>query len=241
MLLCREHFQEDVQRKAREYLRQTGLFGSSRRIMIELDGGRNSSALACILKNTFQRRRDIDIQAVLIYDGEEDSQHIRDASRVAERLNIPLHLEKMPHATDHKSSRAGPSARKREALFCAALEKDAGVIATGEDLDEEALGIFLGYLRGEGRKSSDAAAGRGMYWIKPLRRIPQREVRLYALIQGLGSDTARKAGPDRMQEEAGRLLSEFDSRHPGTNYSLLRGWERHPQVRMARAGGKAFK
>jgi tRNA(Ile)-lysidine synthase TilS/MesJ len=241
MHLCREHFQEDVQRKAREYLRQTGLFGRSRRILIELDGGRNSSALAYILKNIFQRRRDIDIQAALIYDGEEDSQHIRDASSVAQKLDIPLHLEKMPHPADYKSSLASPSARKREALFCAALVEDAGVIATGEDLDEEALEIFLRYLRGESRKSSDPAADRGLHWIKPLRRIPRREVRLYALILGLGSDTTRKASPDRLQEEAGRLLSEFESRHPGTNYSLLRGWERLPQVRMARAGGKAFK
>ena len=69
MYLCREHLQEDVQRKVREYLRQTGLFSGARRILIELDGGRNSSALAYMFRNTFHRRRDIDLQAVVIDEG----------------------------------------------------------------------------------------------------------------------------------------------------------------------------
>jgi len=41
-----------------------------------------------------------------------------------------------------------------------------------------------------------------------------------------------------LQEEAGRLLSEFDCRHPGTNYSLLRGWERLVKSGGHRQGAK---
>ena len=230
MLLCREHFQEDVQRKAREYLRQTGLFGRSRRIMIELDGERNSCALAYLLKNTFHSRRDIDIQAVTIDEGGSDAHYSRCAKSVAERLDIPLHHWTMSLPPDLNASSAGLCARKRKALFCAARKEDAGIIATGEDLDHEALAIFLRYLKGE--CSNDQAGEEEMHWIKPLRRIPKREVRLYALILGLGSDRIAAPCRDRLQEEAGRLLSEFDCRHPGTNYSLLRGWER-----LAKSGG----
>jgi len=233
MLLCREHFQEDVQRKAREYLRQTGLFGRSRRIMIELDGGRNSCALAYILKNTFHSRRDIDIQAVTIDEDGSDADS-RCARSIAERLDIPLHLTMLP--PDLVASSASLSARKRKALFCAAQKEDAGIIATGEDLDEEALAIFLRYLKGE--CSNDRAGEEEMHWIKPLRRIPKREVHLYALILGLGSDRIAAPCRDRLQQEAGRLLSEFDCRHPGTNYSLLRGWERLVKSGGHRQGAK---
>ena len=222
MYLCREHFQKDVERKAREYLRQTVLFAGSRRVLIELDGGRNSSALAYILRNTFHRRRDIVIQAVVIDEGERGAQSSKDAANVAEHLDISLQHWKTPPAPDGMASSTGSSV-PREALFSAAREKEAGVIATGEDLDDAALEIFLAYLQGEcAREMEDV----GMHWIRPLQRIPKREVRLYALIQNLGSDTTKPSLPDQRHEMAGRQLSEFDSRHPGTNYSLLKGWER---------------
>src|SRR5512137_510376 len=90
MVLCREHFQEDVQRKAREDLRQTGLFARRAGIMIELDGGRNSSALAYILKSTFLRRRDIDLQALVIEEEGGDKRALGRAADVAEQLEVSL-------------------------------------------------------------------------------------------------------------------------------------------------------
>ncbi len=220
MYLCREHLQEDVQRKAREYLRQTGLFSRGRRILIELDGGRNSSVLAYILSNTFHRRRDIELQAVVI----EGMNRFKEAASMAERLDISLQPRKMPPAPEEKSSSTSPSFRKREALLSVAREKDAGIIATGEDLDDVALEIFLAYLQGE--CPGEAAGEVGRHWIRPLQRIPKREVRLYGLILDLGSDCTPPSLPNQFHEQARRQLFEFDCRHPGTNYSLLKGWER---------------
>ncbi len=222
MFLCREHLLEDVQRKAREHLRQTGLFAGGRRILIELDGGRNSSALAYMLRNTFHRRRDIDLQAVVI-DGERNAPLI-DAARVAERLDISLQHRKIPPAPEGKTSSTSPSFRKREALLSAARENDACIIATGEDLDDVALEIFLAYLQGE--CPGEAAGEVDRHWIRPLQRIPKREVRLYGLILDLGSDCTPPSLPNQLHEQARRQLFEFDCRHPGTNYSLLKGWER---------------
>jgi len=223
MYLCREHLQEDVQRKAREYLRQTGLFAGSRRILIELDGGRNSSALAYILSNTFNRRRDIELQAVAIDEGDGNAQSLIDAVSVAERLDISLQHRKMPPAPDGETLSASPSFQKREALLSAAREKKAGIIATGEDLDDVALEIFMAYLQGECPRE---AAEVERHWTRPLQRIPKREVRLYALILDLGSDRSPQSLPNQLHEQARRQLFEFDCRHPGTNYSLLKGWER---------------
>jgi len=221
MYLCREHLQEDVQRKAREYLRQTGLFSRGRRILIELDGGRNSSVLAYILSNTFHRRRDIELQAVVIDEG---MNRFKEAASVAERLEISLQQRKMPPAPEGKASSTSPSFCKREALLSFAREKDAGIIATGEDLDDVALEIFLAYLQGE--CPGEAAGEVRRHWIRPLQRIPKREVRLYGLILDLGSDCTPPSLPNQLHEQARRQLFEFDCRHPGTNYSLLKGWER---------------
>ncbi|HNU39511.1 MAG TPA: hypothetical protein PKI26_04360, partial [Methanothrix sp.] len=98
------------------------------------------------------------------------------------------------------------------------------IIATGEDLDDVALEIFLAYLQGE--CPGEAAGEVRRHWIRPLQRIPKREVRLYGLILDLGSDCTPPSLPNQFHEQARRQLFEFDCRHPGTNYSLLKGWER---------------
>ena len=64
-------------------------------------------------------------------------------------------------------------------------------------------------------------------WIKPLRRIPEKEVRLYAIGRDLGfADADEKPYADALRSVAKGLLCGFDCRHPGTNYSLLRGLEK---------------
>lgn len=230
MLLCREHFREDVQRKARESLRRSGLFGQRARIIIELDGGRNSAALASILKNTFLARRDIDLLAVIIYEGDAKSPAAAEAERQAERLVIPLQRKSLLHLDNQEPGETTGLEARMGILHQYAREKQAGIIATGQDLDDEALEIFQRYLRGD--CGSYEKKGADVHWIKPLRRIPKKEVRLYAQTEGLCGRQDHGGDQEGLYKQAKRLLSEFDSRHPGTNYSLLRGWER-----LQRLGG----
>ncbi|MDD4161475.1 MAG: tRNA lysidine(34) synthetase TilS [Methanothrix sp.] len=247
MHLCREHFEEDVHRKIREALRKTGLFGRDARIAVGLDGGRKSATLAFVLKNLFAHRRDIDLLAVIIDEGKQISPTADQARHVAEQLRIPYILKSLPrHNLEHQEPPCRiSSAEKREVLFCTAEENGAGILATGENLDDEALEIFVSYLQG----NVDAVMGKEqkVAWIKPLRRIPEKEVRLYAIGHDLGYAYAgekyhadEKHHADALRFAAMRLLRGFDCRHPGTNYSLLRGLEKGPAQEGANKG-KAFK
>lgn len=237
MRLCREHLQQDVLRKVRESLRRTGLFGKSARIIIELDGGRNGVILASILKSTFFLRRDIDLLAVVIDEGARGSCAAAEACRQAEMLEIPLHRKRLADLDNEMPSAVGALDARRSMLLLSARECQAGVIATARDLDDEALEIFLRYLRGD--IGAHGQEGNDVHWIKPLARIPKREARLYAITVGLRGLADRESRGEELFDQAKRLLSEFDSRHPGTDYSLLRGWERHLSSRVE--GGKAFK
>jgi len=251
MHLCREHFEEDVHRKIRESLRKTGLFGPGSRTAVGLDGGRKSATMAFVLKNLFIRRRDIDLLAVIIDEGKKSGPTADQARHVAEQLSLPYIVKSLPLLPDHEPPRIIHSTRKRELLFCTAEENGAGILATGETLDDEALEIFIGYLRGD----VDAVLSKGfpagpvgsgseehkIAWIKPLRRIPKKEVRLYAIGHDLGfANPGEKPHADALRPEAKRLLCGFDGRHPGTNYSLLRGLEKGPAQEGA-CKGKAFK
>lgn len=228
MHLCREHFEEDVHRKIREELRKTGHFGREARIAVGLDGGRKSATLAFVLKNLFIRRKDIDLLAVIIDEGKKTCPTADRAADVAEQLGIAYTVKRLPLMQDQETSYAVRSARKRELLLAAAKENHARILATAETLDDEALEIFMSLLQGDvDAVISDRREDQTVSRIKPLRRIPEKEVRLYALGCSLGFDDAGEMhDTDNLQSEAKRLLCDFDGRHPGTNYSLLRGREK---------------
>jgi tRNA(Ile)-lysidine synthase TilS/MesJ len=238
MHLCREHFEADVHRKIREELRKTGLFGPGSRIAVGLDGGRKSATLAFVFKNLFVRRKDIELLAVIIDEGKKTCPTSDQAAHVAEQLGMAFTVKRLPLLQDQKTPHIVRSARKTGLLIGAAVENQAGILATGETLDDEARDIFMSLLQGDIDAVISEASGREelngpeseeqtFAWIKPLRRIPEKEARLYALGRHLGFDDAEEmSDTDALQRVAKRLLCDFDCRHPGTNYSLLRGLEK---------------
>ena len=137
---------------------------------------------------------------------------------------------------------AASSVRRREHLIALAQEMEASVLAAGYNLDDEATDVFISYLRGDVDRLLASGPGtreEGMIpCIKPLRRIPEKEIRLFAIRHGLGHfDIALE---DHFRIEAKRLLCDFDSRHPGTKYSLLRSQEKLSRHKSEGAAGQSL-
>lgn len=249
MRLCHTHFQEDVRRKVREDLRKTGLFGHGARVALGLDGRWGSAVLLQIMTDIFSRRKDIDFVAITVVEGEEGTPH-RDhafdqARLLAERLSVrhivaPLDFGARPSEV---SGCRDLDDLKMKRLMNEARAEGASILATGHSLDSVAGAIFLKLLQGEvdglfQRQDREAQ----LHHIKPLQRIPEREMRLYALQCDLlpanskGQDQDRSCQDD-LHQQVRRQLGCFDSRHPGTNYSLLRSLERIHLLRDDNASG----
>ncbi|HUI39716.1 MAG TPA: tRNA lysidine(34) synthetase TilS [Methanothrix sp.] len=248
MLLCRTHFEEDVHRKVRETLRRTGIFARGAHVAIGLGGDMKSATLLHILKSLFLQRRDIEFTAIVIDEGIEGRRGLlKNAVSLSQRLEIPCIMKRLRDlpgiATAEialKNSRQSDysfcTAMERDLLRSAALDVEADALATGESLDDEAQRILWNCLRGDidgllgvGRHNGcDACAG--LAEIKPLRKVPEREIRLYSRMNDLVPADPASCSPfpeaDASRIEVKRMLNDFDSRHPGTKYSLLQCIER---------------
>jgi uncharacterized protein (TIGR00269 family) len=247
MHLCKAHFKDDVHRKIRENIRETGIFAHKARVAVALSGGKDSSVLLYALKDLFSKRKDIELIAIMIDEGIDGyrSRRLDSAKSLAKRLDIPYVIRSVGDVfgmtTDDvallKHQEHGPApcsyckSVKDGLLNRAALELNADALATGHNLDDEAVSVLLGYLRGdiEGlfllsqRISLPGIVRR----IKPLRRVPEDEIALYASVQGLGhfEEACPHAG-DAMRMEVRSALNDFEAGHPGTKYSMLRSLDR---------------
>ncbi|MHC1631487.1 MAG: TIGR00269 family protein [Methanotrichaceae archaeon] len=242
--LCVQHFEEDVHRKVKEVLRPYRIFNKNCKIAVAVSGGKDSTSLLYILHSLFISRKDVDLIAVSIDEGIEGyrSKTIEAARSVAERLEVPHVIKSFSGVfgitTDQIVSQDHAQA---PCTFCGVLRKsllnrtardlDADALATGHNLDDESQTVLLNYLKGDidrlyrlrPRRDLNGMVPR----IKPLRRVPEREMALYAITHDLPIDTSACPHiPRAIRLEIKNMLNEFESRHPGTKYSIMRGFDR---------------
>lgn len=240
MNLCPAHFKDDVHRKIRESIRETGIFAHKARVAVALSGGKDSSVLLFALKDIFSKRRDIEFTAVMIDEGIEgySPKALGFAGTLAKRLEVPYVIKRLGDASIE------------DRLYRTARELNADALATGQNLDDEATSVLLSYLKGDidGLFSLTpcGSSPETVRWIKPLRRIPDEETALYAAVHGLGhfgSGLCPFRG-DAMSMKVGEELNDFETGHPGTKYSMLRSLDRilalRPDSKQPNSGPNRF-
>jgi len=242
--LCAQHFEEDVHRKVREVLRTYRIFGKPCRIVVAVSGGKDSSSLLMILHNLFSYREDVELVALSIDEGIDGyrSKTIEAAALVAKRLGIEHIVESLEGnfgvTTDLMASQGhsqGPCSfcgvLRKGLLNKTARELEANAVATGHNLDDEAQTVMLNYLKGDVDRLYRLRPKRALVGmvprIKPLRRVPEKEMGLYAITHGVPIDTSACPYISRaMRQEVKDLLNEIEAKHPGTKYSIMRGFDR---------------
>lgn len=250
MHLCAAHLQEDANRKIRGSLRESGIFAHGTKLAIAMNGNVDSAVLICVLKGLFANRRDIDLIAIMIDEGIAGfrPQALEDAVSLANELRVPFAVKRFEEAFgftidelhDNAEACSICKSMKNKLLKRTAIEAGADALAAASNLDEEAAEIMTRYLSGAIDGVSDAPdapsnkGGEEIPVIKPLRRIPADEVRLYAEILGIRFKTTVCPHAGGLLADAKKELEGFESRHPGTNYSLLRSIERMADLRHMR-------
>jgi uncharacterized protein (TIGR00269 family) len=129
---------------------------------------------------------------------------------------------------DHPCTLCG--IHRRKALQEAARALGATAVATGHNLNDEAQTVVMNCLRGDLRGFTRRPVGEpaegGPRRIKPLFRIPEKEVALYGMIAGVFRDLPEcpYAGT-ALRSEARRMVDRLEYLRPGTLGRIVRGQE----------------
>jgi uncharacterized protein (TIGR00269 family) len=244
MHLCKKHFVEDVERKIKLTIRQEYNIQKNDVIAVALSGGKDSSVALYIMHKILGNRPDIEIVAVSVDEGIEGYRFntLEVAKNLTSKLGIrhiirsfkDIHgttMDKLATLDREKGACSYCGVLRNNILNRAALDIGATKLVTGHNLDDEAQTVLLNHLRGDVdrmiRFSQPAAVAGLVLRAKPLRNIPEKEVALYALVNSLQVDFSEcpYAG-EALRGEVREMLNNFEIKHPGTKYSLLRGFDK---------------
>jgi uncharacterized protein (TIGR00269 family) len=240
--LCGDHLLRDVEGRVRRTIREYHLIRPGERIAVALSGGKDSTVLLHLLRKILPPSGDATLIAITVDEGIAG---YRDATlRVAREMAASVGVEHravsfqdlagstldamVAVGEDHPCSLCG--IHRRRALQEAAAGVGATAVATGHNLNDEAQTVVMNALRGDLRGFTRSPvrepAGADLRRIKPLFRIPEKEVALYGMIAGIFHDLPEcpYAGT-ALRSEVRRIVDRLEDLHPGTLGRIVRGQE----------------
>jgi uncharacterized protein (TIGR00269 family) len=239
---CGDHLLADVEGRVRRTILEYGLIRPGERIAVALSGGKDSTALLHLLAGIAPDLRDVTLTAVTIDEGIAGYRDatLRVAREVAARLGVEhrtIAFDEVSGSTldamvaaggDHPCSLCG--IHRRRAIMDAAAELGATAVATGHNLNDEAQTVVMNCLRGDlpgfTRSPVREPVDGGLRRIKPLFRIPEKEVALYGMRAGFLHELPEcpYAGT-ALRSEVRRMVDRLEHLRPGTLERIVRGQE----------------
>lgn len=233
--LCRQHFEADVEAKAKHEIRRHHWLSPGDHIAVALSGDACSSALLYFLKKLTSNRRDIRISAISVDEGIPGYHCTASAMRIAEQLDTEcimesfkerfgITIDEIAHTKGIALSCTYCRVLRNYLLNRIALEHGITKLAFGRTLDEEAGSVLKNVLQGNVEilvRSERAVRGKIPH-IFPFIAVPEKEVAFYADLQVKGYIQSccpyDNKPPD---EDTQAMLNDFTIRHPATKYALL--------------------
>ena len=233
--LCNQHFEADLERKAKHEIRSHHWLVPGDHIAVALSGDANSSALLFFLKKLTSSRRDVRISAIIIDQGIRDYRDpgiVKGIAGLSGTECIRVSFSERPGITlDGIAEREGVvhactycRAFRNSLLNEAAIERGVTKIALGDDLDDMSASVLINFLRGiPGTLIDEERTGTGKIpVIRPLGAIPKKEVELYAALHDGKYDKNWCPYQDNaFEKDVRKMLDDFTTRHPATKYALM--------------------
>ena len=216
-----------------------------KKIGIGLSGGKDSTVALKIL-DYYSKERDIEIVGLSVDEGIEDyrSDSLECARKSCESFNVPLRifsykeligmtLGELLISNPPDASPCSPCGiLRRRSLNQMAKNADVDCMVLGHNLDDFSQTVLMNHSRGDISRLSRMAPHRSVQKgfiprLLPLRRLPEQEVYLYALLNNMDFHEGTCPYAGKAQRNLFRkLLMDLEQKQPGTRHSLLSGMEK---------------
>lgn len=254
--LCRDDFLAFFAKRAKQELARQGRLPDGT-IGVALSGGKDSVAALHFLREVVAGHPRIRLAALTVDEGIAGYRDgaLAICRQVTEDWGVPWHVvttrDLAGYAIDEYAAGAkGPGADGHERPACSAcgvfrraglnrLAKEVGcaAVVTGHNLDDQAQTVLMNHLKGDLERMARLAPHNAddvghhpgfVPRLLPFRTIPEKEVLLYGVLQGLPlHHEAECPYAARSHRFALRdVLVGLEAQTPGTRHALVKGAER---------------
>ncbi len=250
-VLCKKCFFRSFEKNAIKELRSqiNQLVSNSniniKKIGIGLSGGKDSTVALSIL-NLYCRERETEILGLSVDEGIENyrSESLDCAKFACDELNVPLEIfsykqligMSLGELLVTKPPDASPCSPcgilRRRSLNQMARSANVDCMVLGHNLDDFSQTILMNHSRGDVSRMNRMAPHKYVQSgfvprLLPLRRLPEQEVYLYALLKDMKFHDGDCPYAGKAQRNFFRkLVLELENKQPGTRHSLVNGMEK---------------
>lgn len=254
--LCASCLIENLEDKVRRTISKYDMLKPNDRIAVAVSGGKDSLSLLKILSKLTAKFPSCELVAVMVDEGARGyrDRALSIAKGFCEVLGIPWiaasfkelygsALDEMIASRPYENpcSYCGPL--RRRALNHLAGILGADKLALAHNLDDVVQTFLLNLIQGDPERAIRALSPISLHSrgiaprIKPLFRIPEREMALYAYLNGIPiASSACPYGRGAIRNDVRAALNILELRHPGVKYSILKSAQ---SLRSIKCGPKA--
>ncbi len=255
--LCQTHFSQSVERRVRREARsQIRLENRKGTIAVAISGGKDSSLTLKMIHELYSKWKGVSLFAFTIDEGISGYREngLASARRLCESMGIPhfvlsyeeafgttMDREVSGHPGGIPCSKCGPM--RRNLINRASLKVNADYVALGMNLDDYAQSVMMNVVRGDYDRLKrmaphEAPVGGMVRRVTPLRLIPEKEVLLYCMLQGIEYDHSwcpYYGGAQRNYFRA--MIDGLESEFPGSRFAILKFADRIRTGRLEKKAG----
>lgn len=222
---CSQCLKEQVEKR---FLAEAKLIGKDDVVAVALSGGKDSSVLLHLMSK-FCRRNKIRMFAVTVDEGVSG---YRDRSmECAEKMCRSLGIDFYTTSFSSEFGVVIDEIRGKSCTYCGvfrryllnkkARELGATKLAIGHNMDDEAQSAFMNFLRGDVGRMARPGNSRFVQRIKPLAGIPEKEIVVYANVEGVEYyDGECPHSFDNVRRDVQAILNDLEDKYPGTKLQI---------------------
>jgi uncharacterized protein (TIGR00269 family) len=248
---CKDCFNRYFEKKVLDTIRKYDMMRSCEKIGVGISGGKDSTVLLHVL-DKLSPQLGITLHPILIDEGIENyREHGTKAAKSTCKTVGHLEIASFERDFGFSLDELLGEAELKPCTYCGVLRrkllnersKELGVdrLAVGHNLDDEAQVIMMNYLSGDierlHRLNGNAESEELIRRVKPLLRLPEKEVMLYALLNKLHISTEEcPYAKENYRTRVRDFLNELELERPGLKFSIVNGWEKLIKSEPSSAG-----